>query len=164
MMVQLGSLVGKQEQARVLVEKFEQLKLAIHEEVTTWHDRPVVYFEEWYDPLISGIQWVSEIISLAGGKDAFEENALQSLARNRIIDDTDKVIQKNPDIILVSWCGKMFKKDKMVSRPGWRAISAVKNDELYEIPSEIILQPGPAALFEGLPMIHNILKKFRSND
>ena len=162
MMVQLGALVGKSEEARELVDRFEALKKEISREVETWEYRPSVYFEEWYDPLISGIQWVSEIIELAGGHDIYPERAKESLAKHRIIENPDDVVEMDPEIILVSWCGKMFKKDRMTGRAGWSTIRAIEREKVFEIPSEIILQPGPAALFDGLPMLHQIIKEARN--
>lgn len=158
MMVQLGALVGKEQKARTLVLEIEQLIAATRREIAQWHCRPKVYFEEWFDPLISGIQWVSELVEIAGGVEVFPEYSQQSLAKNRIIEDPDMVIKKNPDIILASWCGKMVKEQKIRERSGWTAISALQNDQIHEIKSSIILQPGPAALMEGLPIMHQIFK------
>jgi iron complex transport system substrate-binding protein len=158
MMVQLGALVGKEQKARTLVLEIEQLIAATRRETAQWHCRPKVYFEEWFDPLISGIQWVSELVEIAGGVEVFPEYSQQSLAKNRIIEEPDMVIKKNPDIILASWCGKMVKEQKIRERSGWTAISALQNDQIHEIKSSIILQPGPAALMEGLPIMHQIFK------
>jgi iron complex transport system substrate-binding protein len=161
MMVQLGALVGKQETALQLVAQIQADIGRITSEVALWRDRPKVYFEEWYDPLISGIRWVSEIVELAGGIDIFPEYSRESLAKNRIIAGPQEVVKRNPDILLASWCGKMFKKEKVLQRPGWSSITAVQGDDLYEIKSAVILQPGPAALMEGLPLVHGIFKKWR---
>ena len=160
MMVQLGTWVGKGPEVFDLVRGIQENIQEIKEKSTKWKSRPKVYFEEWYDPLISGIQWVGEIIELAGGVNVFAENSKASLAKDRIIADPTTVIERNPDIILASWCGKMFKKDRLIQRPGWDAITAVVQDDIHEIPSEIILQPGPAALMEGLPMIHQIFDEW----
>ena len=164
MMVQLGTLVDKRSEAVAIVDTIKSNINAIEEEFNKWPVRPRVYFEEWFDPLISGIQWVSEIVELAGGKDIFPELGQSSLAKGRIIAEQSKVIDRNPDIILASWCGKMVKKNKIIERPGWAQISAIKNNEIFEIKSEIILQPGPAALMEGLPQIHDIFKKWVANN
>lgn len=163
MMVQLGALVGKGGQAESLVVEIQQTIQDIELVTRTWPQKPTVYFEEWYDPLISGIQWVSEIIALAGGIDIFPELGKESLAKNRIIADPQRVVERNPDIIMASWCGKMFKKPRMVNRPNWDQIAAIRSDAVYEIPSEIILQPGPACLMEGLPMLHDIFQRWASH-
>ena len=164
MMVQLGALVGKGKQAIELVEGIQANIHHIANITQAWTSKPNIYFEEWYDPLISGIQWVSEIIELAGGIDVFPELGKESLAKNRIIADPQTVVDRNPEIILASWCGKMFKKERMLKRPGWDKITAVRSDAIYEIPSEIILQPGPACLMEGLPMLFEIFQEWVSGD
>ncbi|UJH67672.1 cobalamin-binding protein [Allomuricauda sp. SCSIO 65647] len=160
MMVQLGALVDKREQAMHLVQKIETNIRQIGQSTSDWNKKPKVYFEEWYDPLITGIQWVSELIELAGGNDVFPENRRASLAKDRIIEDKNELVRRNPDIILASWCGKMFKKQKMLQRPNWQNITAVRRDDVFEIKSEIILQPGPAALMEGLPLLHQLFSKW----
>ena len=158
MMMQLGVLVDQKEKALKLVAGIQTEISQIQKITKEWQTRPKVYFEEWFDPLITGIQWVSEIVELAGGIDIFPEHGKASLAKDRILERPEVVIERNPDIILASWCGKMFKKGKMLSREGWSNIQAVKDDALYEIKSPIILQPGPAALMEGLPMIHELFR------
>jgi len=160
MMVQLGALVGKQHEAITLVDNIKRTLDAMAEESRKWKIRPKVYFEEWYDPLISGSQWVSELIELAGGIDIYRDNAIQALAKGRIIADPEDVVDKNPDIILASWCGKMVKKDKIISRPQWDKISAVKNNAIYEIKSPLILQPGPAAVTDGVREIVEIVRRW----
>jgi len=155
-MVQLGSLVGKRNEAQLLVEEVKEDIGRIQSQTQVWKTKPLVYFEEWYDPLITGIQWVAERIELAAGVYVFPEHLNGSLAKDRILEDPEIVIQKNPDIILASWCGKMFKKKKLLARPGWEKITAVKTDSIYEIKSEIILQPGPASVIEGLPLLHQL--------
>lgn len=158
MMMQLGVLVDQKEKALELVEAFQKEIAQMQTITQQWKIKPKVYFEEWFDPLITGIQWVSEIVELAGGIDIFPEHSNASLAKDRILKNSKVVIERDPDIILASWCGKMFKKDKMLSREGWSKIKAVKDNALHEIKSPIILQPGPAALMEGLPMIHEIFR------
>jgi iron complex transport system substrate-binding protein len=113
-----------------------------------------VYFEEWDDPPISGIRWVAELIRIAGGDDVFPELAAESLARARILADPSEVVRRAPDLILGSWCGKRFRPEKVAARPGWDAIPAVRHGAIHEIKSPIILQPGPAALFDGLDALH----------
>ena len=119
--------------------------------------KPRIYFEEWDDPLISGIRWVSELIEVAGGSDCFAENALQPLGKNRIIADPCDVIARQPDIIIGSWCGKKFRPKRVAQRPGWDQIPAVQNGHIYEIKSAEILQPGPACLTDGLNQLLRII-------
>ncbi len=160
MIVQLGALTGSTEKALQLAKRINKQIEEIKKEASVWPLRPKIYFEEWYEPLISGIRWVGEIISLAGGQEAFPQLSRQSLAKDRIIADPQEVVAANPDIILASWCGKKFKPARMLARPGWQDIKAVKEGYVYEIDSAIILQPGPAALLEGLPQIHSIVKQW----
>ncbi|WP_330970613.1 ABC transporter substrate-binding protein, partial [Lysobacter sp. A3-1-A15] len=122
---------------------------AIAEASTRLKRRPRVYFEEWDEPPISGIQWVAEIVRIAGGDDIFPERAAEPLARQRILEDPDEVIRRAPDIVFGSWCGKKFRPEKVAARRGWDAIPAVRDGELHEIKSPMILQPGPAALTDG---------------
>ena len=119
--------------------------------------RPRVYFEEWDEPHISAIRWVSELVSLAGGDDCFPELATQSLGKNRIIADGAEIVRRNPDIIIGSWCGKKFRREKVAARPGWDQVEAVRNGQLFEIKSPDILQPGPAALTDGAAQLHRIV-------
>src|SRR5690606_23654883 len=112
--------------------------------------RPKVYFEEWDEPIITGIRWVAELVRIAGGDDIFPELAAQPLAKARILASGDPVIGRAPDIILGSWCGKKFRSERVAARPGWDAIPAVRDGELHEIRSPLILQPGPAALTDGV--------------
>lgn len=124
-------------------------------------DRPRVYFEEWGDPMISGIGWVSELIGIAGGEDIFPERAAQPGAKERIIEDPNEVVDRKPDIIIGSWCGRKFRPDQVAERPGWKAIPAVANNHLYEIKSPLILQPGPAALTDGLDALCEIIDRVK---
>jgi iron complex transport system substrate-binding protein len=119
-------------------------------------NKPKVYFEEWFDPLIVSIQWVSEIIELCGGINIFSELASSPLAKGRILETDDRIFKENPDIILASWCGKPFRKKKMLARENWYNIKAVEDDQIFEIKSEIILQPGPASLIDGVKIISKI--------
>jgi len=118
--------------------------------------RPRVYFEEWDTPQISAIRWVSELMGVAGGDDIFPELALESLGKNRILADGDAVLRHAPDIIIGSWCGKKFRPENVAARPGWDVLPAVRTGDLYEIKSPLILQPGPAALTDGLAALHRI--------
>ena len=120
--------------------------------------RPRVYFEEWDDPPITGIRWVAELVRIAGGDDIFPERAAEPLAKGRILEDASEVVRRAPDIILGSWCGKKFRPDKVAARPGWDVIPAVRDGELHEVKSPIILQPGPAALTDGVAAIARIVR------
>ena len=119
--------------------------------------RPRVYFEEWDVPPISGIRWVSELLAIAGGDDCFPELALQSLGKNRIIADPAEIVRRDPEIIIGSWCGKKFRAEKVASRDGWQGVAAVRDRQLFEIKSADILQPGPAALTDGVAQLHRIV-------
>jgi iron complex transport system substrate-binding protein len=156
-MQQLGAMVGKPEQAAALIEGYRAHLNDIRAKALQLAVRPKVYFEEWGDPLITGIRWVKELIEIAGGDYVFQKHADSSLAKGRILADPDEVIRVNPDIIMASWCGKAVKKEQIVSRPGWSEINAVRDDEIHEIDSTIILQPGPAALTDGVDEIFNII-------
>jgi iron complex transport system substrate-binding protein len=122
--------------------------------------RPRVYFEEWDSPQISGIRWVSELIEIAGGDDCFPELARQPMAKHRIIADPLEVARRAPDIVVGSWCGKKFRPESLARRPGWADVPAVRNAHLYEIKSADILQPGPAALTDGLDQLREIVRRW----
>ncbi len=149
----LGGLVGCEARAGELVAGLERGLERARGDAAKLIRRPKVYFEEWDDPQISGIRWVSELIGIAGGDDCFPELARESLGKNRIIVDPLEVPRRAPDIILGSWCGKKFRPERVAERCGWQQIPAVRNGQLYEIKSSIILQPGPAALTDGLDAI-----------
>lgn len=119
--------------------------------------KPRVYFEEWDEPTFSAIRWVSELIEIAGGEDVFSEKSYGKLAIERQIQWSD-VVEKDPEIILASWCGKPVDKDSIKRRPGWESISAVKNERIHELDPSIILQPGPASLTDGLKVIQSLIK------
>ncbi|MGA0703971.1 MAG: cobalamin-binding protein [Steroidobacteraceae bacterium] len=146
----LGGMVGCQSEAGVLVERLEEGIEAARRIAAGLSRRPRVYFEEWDEPAISCIRWVSELIGIAGGDDCFPELAGQALGRDRIIADPSEVVRRAPDLILGSWCGKKFRPELVAARPGWAAVPAVRDGEIHEIKSAIILQPGPAALTDGL--------------
>lgn len=156
MIFQLGLMVGKEKETQEFLSRIEISISKAREFSYTLNYKPKVYFEEWYDPLISGICWVSEIIELCGGEDIYAKNRQYPDAKRRIIKDAHEIVEENPDIILVSWCGKMYKPEKMLVRNGWNTIDAVKNNQIYEIHSSVILQPGPAALTAGIDEIINI--------
>lgn len=157
MVLTLGAMVGCQEKTQHWVNKIEKKIASIEQQVATRNIRPKVYFEEWYDPIITGIQWVSELIVIAGGEECFPELSKQSLAKNRIVDNPLDVAQRNPDIIFGSWCGRKFRPEHILRRAGWDGVPAVKNGQIFEIKSANILQPGPAALTDGLDQIKTII-------
>jgi len=152
----LGGLIGRTDRAEALASKLEADLNRIREEAAALARRPRVYFEEWDDPLISGIQWVEELVELAGGDPIFPELRHAKLAKNRIV-QPDEVVRRAPDVIIASWCGKAVKKEKIASRPGWDALPAVQSGRIYEIKSAFILQPGPASLTEGVRQLHDII-------
>ncbi len=147
----LGALVGAQEKAAALAGSLNERLEKIRQDVAGLA-RPRVYFEEWNDPLISGIGWVSELIEIAGGDDVFSELRSHKAAKDRIV-TPEAVIARRPDVILASWCGKKVQPKRIAARPGWSTIPAVANDRIHEIKSPLILQPGPAALVDGLDAI-----------
>ncbi len=157
MILTLGTLVGAHERAKVLIGRLEAHLQEIRDRARALLRKPRVYFEEWNDPLISGIRWVSELIELAGGEDCFAELAVAPNAKGRIISESAEVIRRSPDIIVGSWCGKKFQPNEVRCRSGWEAIPAVRQGHLYEIKSANILQPGPAALTDGLDQLHGII-------
>jgi iron complex transport system substrate-binding protein len=162
MIGQLGSLVGQTAKAIDLMEEMRKNIKRISDAADKKKLKPKVYFEEWYDPLISGICWVSELIELAGGIDIYKEKQNGSLAKDRIIADKNEVVERNPDIIIASWCGKKFKKEKLVARENWNEINAVKDNFIFEIKSPAILQPGPAAVTDGIKAIAEIIDAWHS--
>lgn len=153
----LGALVGGAERAVELAARAERHIAEVEAAAAALPRRPRVYFEEWDSPMISGIRWVAELVRSAGGDDIFPQRAQQPLARDRIVADPGEIIVAAPDIIIGSWCGKRFRADKVAARPGWAGIPAVRDGALHEIKSPIILQPGPAALFDGLDALHRII-------
>ena len=160
MILALSSLVGATGKGMQLIDELERGLEQIRESAKAFPRRPRVYFEEWDQPMISGIRWVSELIEIAGGEDVFSAQSHSQGAAGRIISDVTLPINKNPEVILGSWCGKKFRPERVVLRPGWHAISAVKQNQLFEIKSADILQPGPAALTDGVRRIHALLRDF----
>jgi iron complex transport system substrate-binding protein len=154
----LGAMVGAAQRAEQYAGELERRIEAVRLESSASARRPRVYFEEWDEPLISGISWVSELVGIAGGDDVFPERAACSLGKDRILADPGEVIRRAPDIILGSWCGKRFRPEKVIARPGWDAIPAVRDGELHEIKSPLILQPGPAALTDGLSALQRVVQ------
>jgi iron complex transport system substrate-binding protein len=153
----LGAMVGAGEAAATLVAEMEAAIATARERARSLPRRPRVYFEEWDEPMISAIRWVSELIGIAGGEDIFPEKAAASLARERIVADPTEVIAQAPELILGSWCGKKFLPARVCTRPGWMSIPAVANRQVHEIKSAIILQPGPAAILDGLPILSRLI-------
>ena len=151
----VGALVGAADRADALARSFEERLESLAASVSG-RARPRVYFEEWDEPLISGIGWVSELIEIAGGADIFAENRAKQAAKDRIV-PPQAVIDARPDIILASWCGKKVRPERIAGRLGWDAIPAVRDGRIHEIKSPLILQPGPAALTEGLDAIARYL-------
>ena len=149
----LARIVGKVVEGNELVEKLRQGMDEIACSAAKLARRPRVYFEEWNDPLISGIKWVEELVEIAGGQPVFPELGSCKKARDRVVDPAE-VVRRDPEIIFGSWCGKKVDTAQIAARPGWDRIAAVRNGHIFEIPSSIILQPGPAALTEGIRMLH----------
>jgi iron complex transport system substrate-binding protein len=153
----VGALVGRADKGDALASQLEQGLDDIRAAAVRFPRRPSVFFEEWNDPLISGIRWVDELIEIAGGDPIFPELREKALGKDRIVDPA-AVIARNPDVIIGSWCGKALKKRAIVERTGWDRINAVRHDQIHEIKSTYILQPGPASLTEGVRQLHAILK------
>lgn len=158
----LGGLVGIQGAATIYADELERRVERVRRQSSEFGRRPRVYFEEWDTPQISGIRWVSELIGIAGGDDCFPELAAESLGRNRIIADPMEVVRRAPDIIIGSWCGKKFRPGHVARRPGWDHVPAVCNRHIYEVKSALILQPGPAALTDGLEALVRIITRWRA--
>ena len=154
---QVAAMVGQGEQGLSLIQKMQHELQAIQGLAASFPRRPRVYFEEWDTPGISAIRWVSELMGIAGGDDIFPELALQSLGKNRIIADSHEVVRRNPDIIIGSWCGKKFRPEQVAARAGWGEVAAVRTRQIFEIKSPDILQPGPAALTDGVAQLHRII-------
>src|ERR1044072_2069803 len=156
MILTIGRIVGSADKAMQLVTTLQSDMDAIAESASRFPYRPRVLFEEWYDPLISGIRWVDELVEIAGGDSVFPELRECQSAKDRIVNPA-VVIERDPQVIIGSWCGRQVKKDLIRARESWASISAVRNNQIYEIKSAYILQPGPASLTEGLRQLHAIL-------
>lgn len=150
----LGGMIGCEAKAAALCDRLAENLERVRACAVRFERRPRVYFEEWDDPMISCIQWVSELITVAGGEDCFADQARRPLAKDRIIVDPYEVVRRSPDVILGSWCGKKFQPAIVAGREGWREIPAVAHGQLFEIKSSVILQPGPAALTDGLDALY----------
>jgi iron complex transport system substrate-binding protein len=149
----VGRLVGAGEKAEAMVAELQGIIDTVRAAAANLPRRPKVYFEEWDEPQISGIRWVSEMIGIAGGDDIFAELAREQSAKQRIIADPLEVVRRAPDIIIGSWCGKHFRPERVVSREGWQGVPAVAGAQIHELKSAVILNPGPVAIREGLPAL-----------
>lgn len=154
----IGGLIGREAQARELIQDMRDEVRQIREFSSVWPDRPRVYFEEWPEPPITGIRWVSEAIEIAGGNDIFPELRDKGAASGRVVDPAE-IARRNPQIIVASWCGKKFDPEQIRSRPGWEGISAVKENRIYELDGADILAPGPS-LMVGLRQLHEIIQGY----
>ena len=163
MIVMLGAMVGRQVDAESWVAQIEDKIDSLRAESAEQKLRPKVYFEEWYDPIISGIRWVADLIEIAGGEDCFPELSRESLGKNRIIADPHDVARRNPDIVIGSWCGRKFRPEHVYAREGWQQVNAVRERQVFEIKSANILQPGPAALTDGLDQLREIIREWQDS-
>ena len=168
MLYQVAAMVGESAQGlqriTALQANLRAMQDAVAAKLAAGARRPKVYFEEWDSPPISAIRWVSELLGFAGGDDCFPELAAQSLGKNRIIADSAEIVRRNPDIILGSWCGKKFRPENVAAREGWSVVNAVRHGQLYEIKSPDILQPGPAALTDGVARMHKLIVQWMDAD
>ena len=155
----LAAIVGVAEKGRALAEELHEGLEEIRRQSAAWPRRPRVYFEEWDDPLISGIRWVEELVEIAGGTPVFPHLRDAKLAKNRIV-SSEQVIDALPDVVVASWCGKPVRAEKIAARDGWNQLPAVRGGHLHEIKSAYILQPGPAALTEGVRQLHALLQRW----
>lgn len=162
MLYQVAAIVGcaeaGQAHIRQLHDRLDAIRADIRQLEAMGLRRPRVYFEEWDEPPISAIRWVSELLHIAGGDDIFPELAEQPLGKDRIIADSSEIIRRAPDIVIGSWCGKKFRADKVAAREGWQSVPAVRDQQLFEIKSPDILQPGIAALTDGVSQMHALIR------
>ena len=156
----LGGMIGCEAKTAALAARLADGVEAVRNAAAALPRRPRVYFEEWDEPPISAIRWVGELIGIAGGENCFPELAAMPLGRDRIIADPMEIVRRAPDLIFGSWCGKKFRPDKVAARPGWSGVPAVRDGELHEIKSALILQPGPAALTDGLAEMHALIRRW----
>ena len=154
---QVAAMVGQAQRGLDLLEAMRGRLDAIKAAGQALPRRPRIYFEEWDEPHISAIRWVSQLVGIAGGDDIFPELAVQPLGKDRIVADGAEIVRRNPDIVIGSWCGKKFRPEKVAARPGWEQVNAVRDGRLFEIKSADILQPGPAALTDGVEQMHRIV-------
>jgi len=152
----VGALVGAAAKAEALADELEAGLRGLARQNATLPHRPRVFFEEWHEPLISGIRWCSELVELLGGEDLCAESRLHQGAAGRIY-EPQEIARRDPEVVIASWCGRKANRQKIISRPGWSGVTAVKNDALYEVKSAFILQPGPAALTDGAAQLAKII-------
>lgn len=162
--LRLGALVGAAEKAQRYAAGLQARVERVRQAAAQLERRPKIYFEEWDEPAISAIRWVSELIAIAGGDDIFPARAAAGLGRDRIVADLAEVVAQAPDVIIGSWCGKKFRPEKVAARAGWSDIPAVRDGELHEVKSPLILQPGPAALTDGLDALHRIIARWAARN
>lgn len=153
MIATVGRLVGAEDRALAMVAELQAIIEATRAQAAALPCRPKVYFEEWDEPQISGIRWVSEMIEIAGGIDIFADRARHQSAKERIIADPLEIVRRAPDIIIGSWCGKHFRPERVAAREGWQGVPAVAGEQIHELKSAVILNPGPVAIREGLPAL-----------
>ncbi len=163
MLYQVAAMVGQVEQGLLHLQQMRAQLDAIQQASAKFKRRPIVYFEEWDEPRISCIRWVSELIGMAGGDDCFPELARMPMGKDRIIAEGQTIVDRAPDIIIGSLCGKKFRSEKVATRKGWQEVPAVRNNQIFEIKSSNILQPGPAALTDGVAQLHQIIKEWESS-
>jgi iron complex transport system substrate-binding protein len=160
MLYQVAAMVGQEARGLVLLELIRARLQEIEAAARRLPRRPRVFFEEWDEPHISAIRWVSELVTIAGGDDCFPELAREPLGKDRIIADGAEIVRRDPDIVIGSWCGKKFRPELVTARPGWDQVKAVREGQLFEIKSADILQPGPAALTDGVEQLHRIVLRW----
>ncbi len=156
----LGGLIGQESKARAYAAHLASGLDAVRDRAAALPRRPRVYFEEWDEPRITGIRWVAELIRIAGGDDCFPDLAEKPLAKDRIFADDRPIIDSAPDIVIGSWCGKKFRPEHVAGRPGWESVPAVRHGDIYEVKSALILQPGPAALTDGVAAVADIIGRW----
>lgn len=165
---QVAAMVGQGpqglERIAAMQAQLAAIEAAVAQRVAAGARRPKVYFEEWDEPPISAIRWVSELLGIAGGDDCFPELAIERAGKQRIIADSAEIVRRNPDIVIGSWCGKKFRPENVAARAGWQAVNAVRHGQLFEIKSCDILQPGPAALTDGVAQLHAIVTRWMDAD
>jgi iron complex transport system substrate-binding protein len=160
MLYQVAAMVGREADGLARLECMRARLAEIEAAGRALPRRPRVFFEEWDEPPISGIRWVSQLVGIAGGDDIFPELSVQALGKDRIVVDPLEIVRRNPDIVVGSWCGKKFRPERVAARPGWQGVEAVKHGQLFEIKSADILQPGPAALTDGVEQLHRIVMQW----
>lgn len=162
MLYQVAAMVGCADAGlahiRQMRERLDAIRADIDQLIAAGYRRPRVYFEEWDEPPITGIRWVSELLQIAGGDDIFPELSIKPLGKDRIVADSDEIIRRSPEIVMASWCGKKFRAEKVAARPGWQSVPAVRGGQLFEIKSPEILQPGIAALTDGVSQMHALVR------